>query len=125
MGSVEHWKEWIITRGMLLDVPKHRKENFGTQEKPIHGWELEDIVNSEGLTLESGGVYGGQDPWDEINPTWDSDPNGRPGLHASRLRFLRESDCCLLVWDMMDFAPNGYDLGWQCTALFLPTALGF
>ena len=47
------------------------------------------------------------------NPIWGSDPTARPGLHASCLKFIRESDCCLLVWDMMDFTPNGYDLAWS------------
>ena len=37
----------------------------------------------------------------------------RPGLHASCLKFIRESDCSLLVWDMMDFEPNGYDIPWS------------
>lgn len=50
-GSVEHWKEGIITRGVLLDVPKHRGEPFVTRENPIHGWELEDIAREEGVGL--------------------------------------------------------------------------
>jgi len=116
-GSVEHWKEGIITRGVLLDVPKHRGEPYVTMEKPIHGWELEDIAKEEGITLEPGDalvVYGGREKWNEANnPTWGSNPNARPGLHASCLKFIRESDCCLLVWDMMDFSPNGYDLAWS------------
>ncbi|MCI0895767.1 MAG: cyclase family protein, partial [Chloroflexi bacterium] len=111
-GSVEHWKEGIITRGVLLDVPKHRGQPFVTHEEPIHGWELEDIAKAQGVALEPGDaivVYGGRDAWNQVNPIWGSDPQGRrPGLHASCLKFLRESDCCLLVWDMMDFQPNGY-----------------
>ena len=126
-GSVEHWKEGIITRGVLLDVPKHRKEHFVTHEKPIHGWELEDIAKSEGIKLEPGDaicVYGGREKWNEVNPTWGSDPAGRPGLHASCLKFLRESDCCLLVWDMMDCAPNGYDLGWSVHGAIFAYGIG-
>ncbi len=30
-GSVEHWKEGIITRGVLLDVPRHRGTDYVTQ----------------------------------------------------------------------------------------------
>ena len=55
---------------------------------------------------------------------WGSDPAGRPGLHASCLKFLRESDCCLLVWDMMDFAPNGYDLGWSVHGAIFAYGIG-
>ena len=115
-GSVEHWKEGIITRGVLLDVPKFRGQPFVTQEEPIHGWELEDVAQAQGVALEPGDaicVYGGRDKWNEVNPVWGGDPAQRPGLHASCLKFLRESDCCLLVWDMMDFTPNGYDVPWS------------
>ncbi len=115
-GSVEHWKDGIITRGVLLDVPKFRGQPFVTQEEPIHGWELEDVAQAQGVALEPGDaicVYGGRDKWNEVNPMWGSDPAQRPGLHASCLKFLRESDCCLLVWDMMDFTPNGYNVPWS------------
>jgi len=116
-GSIEHWKEGIITRGVLLDVPKHRGEPFVTQEKPIHGWELEDIAKEQGVTMEPGDalvVYGGRENWNEVNPLWGTaGAPSRPGLHASCLKFIRESDCCVLVWDMMDHSPNGYDLAWS------------
>ena len=116
-GSIEHWKEGIITRGVLLDVPRHRGTDFVTHEEPIHGWELEDVARAEGITLSPGDaicVYGGREAWNRVNPLWGSHPEGhRAGLHASCLKFLRESDCCLLVWDMMDYQPNGYDLPWS------------
>ena len=110
-GSIEHWKEGIITRGVLLDVPKHRGEPYVTQESPVHGWELEDIAKEQGITMEPGDalvVYSGRDKWNEAgNPLWGGDRDLRPGLHASCLRFIEESDCCVLVWDMMDHTPNG------------------
>ena len=34
----------------------------------------------------------------------------KPGLHASCLPFIRDNDVSLLLWDMMDFAPDGYDI---------------
>jgi kynurenine formamidase len=126
-GSVEHWKEGIITRGVLLDVPKHRGEPFVTQEQPVHGWELEDIAQEQGVALEPGDailVYSGRDKWNEVNPMWGSDPAARPGLHASCLKFLRKSDCCLLVWDMMDFTPNGYELGWSVHGAIFAYGIG-
>jgi hypothetical protein len=116
-GSIDHWREGVITRGVLLDVPKHRGESYVTQDRPVHGWELEDIAKEEGVELEPGDalvVYSGREKWNEAsNPLWGSNRDMRPGLHASCLKFIRESDCCLLVWDMMDFMPNGYELGWS------------
>ena len=126
-GSVEHWKEGIITRGVLLDVPRFRGQPFVTQEEPIHGWELEDVARAQGVALEPGDaicVYGGREKWNEVNPVWGSDPTQRPGLHASCLRFLRESDCALLVWDMMDFTPNGYNVPWSVHGAIFAYGIG-
>ena len=127
-GSVEHWKEGIITRGVLLDVPRHRGEPFITLDNPIHGWELEDVAREEGITLEPGDaicVYGGREAWNDANPViWGGDPSGRAGLHASCLKFLRESDCCLLVWDMMDYMPNGYNLPWSVHGAIFAYGIG-
>jgi hypothetical protein len=53
-GSIEHWSDGIITRGVMLDVPRHRGVPCVTQDTPIHGWELEDIARSQGVALEPG-----------------------------------------------------------------------
>ena len=127
-GSIENWSEGIITRGVLLDVPKHRGGAYVTQETPVHGWELEDIAKEEGVALEPGDalvVYSGREKWNEDgNPLWGSNSELRPGLHASCLKFIQESDCCLLVWDMMDHTPNGYDLGWSVHASIFAYGIG-
>ena len=115
-GSVDRWSEGIITRGVLLDVPKHRGQPFVAHEAPVHGWELEDAVKSQGVTLEPGDavvVYSGRDKWEEANaPYGSTDPN-RPGLHTSCLPFLRDNDVSVLVWDMMDYSPIPYDIPWS------------
>jgi kynurenine formamidase len=121
-GGVEHWRDGLITRGVLLDVPKHRGEPYVTLDKPVHGWELEDIAKAEGLTLEPGDavvVYSGREalqadhPGKYYQPSLDIFSPERPGLHASCLPFLHDHDIAILVWDMMDFTPNGYDLPWS------------
>ncbi len=113
-GGIQHWKEGIITRGVLLDVPRHRGEPYVTMEEPVHGWELEDIAKAQGLTLEPGDalvVYSGREDWDrDGNPAWGSDRDARPGLHSSCLNFIREVDCSMLVWDMADFIGEDYDM---------------
>ena len=127
-GSIEQWQEGIITRGVLLDVPKHRGEPYVTQESPVHGWELEDIAREQGVSMEPGDalvVYSGREKWNKAgNPLWGSDRDLRPGLHASCLRFIKESDCCVLVWDMMDHTPNGYDVPWSVHGAIFAYGIG-
>ena len=127
-GSVENWKEGLTTRGVLLDVPKHRGVPYVTIDEPIHGWELEDIAAEQGVSVIAGDaliVYGGREKWNENgNTLWGSDSAQRPGLHSSCLKFIRESDCALLVWDMMDLTPNGYDLGWSVHGAIFAYGIG-
>jgi Putative cyclase len=125
-GAITNWSTGIITRGVLLDVPRFRGEPFVSQERPIHGWELEDVVEAQGVTLEPGDallVYGGREAWDRVNSTWGSGTS-RPGLHASCLPFIRDNDAALLVWDMMDLAPNGYDIPWSMHGVIFAYGVG-
>ena len=116
-GSVDVWSDGIVTRGVLLDVPRHRGVPYVTPERPVHGWELEEIANAQGVSIEPGdavAVYSGRDAFmaDQPDGAYRSMEAGRPGLHASCLPFIRDTDLSILVWDMMDFTPNGYDLPW-------------
>ncbi len=124
-GAIEHWSEGIITRGVMLDVPRHRGTASVTQDAPVHGWELDDICRARGLTLAPGDavcVYSGREAWQRANPdTTYGRPFGagvqyRPGLHASCLPFLRDHDVSVLVWDMLDHMPTGYDMPWTVHA---------
>jgi kynurenine formamidase len=123
-GSIEHWAEGIITRGVMLDVPRHRGVPAVTQDSPIHGWELEDILVARGITLEPGDaicVYAGREAWQAANPETPygrpfGPPLARPGLHVSCLPFLRDHDVSVLVWDMLDHQPIGYDIPWAVHA---------
>ncbi len=113
-GDVDQWREGIITRGVLLDVPRHRGEPFVTLEKPVHGWELEEIAAAQGVSLQPGDallVYSGRERWHAANPQWTGGPHG-PGLHASCLPFIRDNDVAVLGWDLMDAQPNEYNLPW-------------
>ncbi len=117
-GGVQHWRDGIVTRGVLLDVTKHRSEPFVTLDRPVHDSELEAIARSQGVTVAAGDalvVYSGREAWQRADPAvaaiYGLD-QPRPGLHASCLRFLREQDIAVLVWDLMDAAPDEYDLPW-------------
>lgn len=114
-GAVDAWSDGIITRGVFFDVPKHRDGAYVTQETPVHGWELEDIAREQGVTLEPGDaivVYCGREMWQAANPDIAYPPGGpiRPGFHSTCLPFIRDNDVALVMWDMQDLHPNGYNL---------------
>lgn len=111
--DVAAWKEGFVTRGVLLDVPRHRGTPFVTQERPIHGWELDEVAREQGVELRAGDAvmcYGGREAWWATGPEWVADPPRRPGVHASCLAFIREHDVALWGWDLMELWPNGYEL---------------
>lgn len=122
-GAVDKWADGIFTRGVLLDVPKFRGGPHVIQDRSVHGWELEDVAAAQGVSVEPGDallVYSGRDalirahpsdhPWLGGTPQHPSPQ--RPGLHVSCLPFIRDHDVSILLWDMMDFSPNGYDIPW-------------
>lgn len=124
-GGIQNWRDGIVTRGVLLDVPAFRGEPYVTQDRPVHGWELAELCESTGVTVTPGDalvVYSGREEWSRANGRpWGSGERStpdqigpdRPGLHASCLEFIRDTDCAVLCWDMMDMFPNGVDLTWS------------
>lgn len=115
-GGVQHWRDGITTRGVLLDVPRHRREPCVTVERPVHGDELEAIARAQGVVVGPGDavvVYSGREAWQRANPAWSGYAPPSPGLHASCLPFLRDHDVAALVWDLMDASPNEYGMPWS------------
>jgi kynurenine formamidase len=99
-GDITAWSSRLITRGVLIDVPRHRRVPHVTADKPVQGWELEEIAKAQGVTVGPGDallIYSGRDAFDRAKQ-----PGRRPGLHGSCARFIRERDVAVLVWDMMD-----------------------
>jgi kynurenine formamidase len=119
-GGLEHWREGIITRGVLLDVPGHRGVPYVTVDEPVHGWELEDILVKRGITLEPGDavcIFSGREAWQADHPDKPYYRYRRadglleaPGLHASCLSFIRDHDVSTVVWDMVDASPLSTEL---------------
>ena len=114
-GTVDAWSDGILTRGVLLDVPRHRGTEYVTLDSPVHGWELDDVAAAQGVEIRPGDavmVYSGRETYAaEHGGSWAGEPS-RPGLHASCLRFVRDADISILGWDMMDASPNEYDIPW-------------
>lgn len=114
-GDIDQWRDGIITRGVLLDVPRFRGEPHITLERPVHGWDLEDVAKAQGVAIEPGDallIYSGREAWQSAYPTASGYAPPTPGLHASCLPFIRDHDVALLGWDLMDAAPNEYGIPW-------------
>lgn len=115
-GGVEQLRDGIVTRGVLLDVPRFRGVACVEDDDPVHGWELDEAAAAQGITLEPGDavlVSGGRGAWEVRNGAFHGALERRPGLHASCLAFLRDHDVALLGWDIMDAHPNEYGLTWS------------
>ena len=116
-GDVTAWDTGIITRGVLLDVPRHRGEPHVTVDRPVLGSELEEIAAAQGVEVGPGDalvVYSGRETFQAANPDFffGNREEPAPGLHASCMGYIRDRDVSMLVWDMMDARPNEYELGW-------------
>ena len=65
-ATVDAWSDGILTRGVLLDVPRHRGTSYVTLDSPVHGWELEDIAQAQGVQIRPGDavmVYSGREAY--------------------------------------------------------------
>ena len=114
-ATVDAWSDGILTRGVLLDVPRHRGTSYVTLDSPVHGWELEDIAQAQGVRIRPGDavmVYSGREAYAADHGGNWAGGDSRPGLHASCLKFVRDNDISILGWDMMDSSPNEYDIPW-------------
>ena len=110
-GTIDAWSNGIVTRGVLIDVPRHRNTTHVTPDNPVHGWEIEEIANAQGVAVEPGDallVYSGKDPFVRAGGTYGG--GDRPGLSATCAKFIRDHDVSLLGWDMMDARPDPYNL---------------
>ena len=111
-GGIDRWRQGIVTRAVLIDVPAFRGEDYVAFDRPVHGSELRQIMRQQNIACAPGDallVYSGRGSYDRENTAWGTPGTSRPGLHASCLPMIRESDCAVLVWDMMDLRPSGHD----------------
>jgi kynurenine formamidase len=103
-NAIDAWRDGIVTRGVLYDVPRYRGEPHVTLERPVHGWEMDDVASAQGIEPRPGDavlVRAGAEAFWSANPDFEP-PWRAPGLHASVLEFLYERDVALLGWDLME-----------------------
>ncbi len=110
--SVELLAQGVVTRGVLLDIPRLRGERYLDGPDLILPDELEKAEKAQGVKVESGDVllirtghlarcYAG-----ELSAS--DDP--RPGPHASCIPWWRERDIAMLAGDQSnEVFPSGYE----------------
>ena len=110
-GTIDAWSNGIVTRGVLIDVPRHRGTAYVTSDRPVQGWEIEEIARAQGVDVESGDallIYSGKEAYVRGGGTYGG--GDRPGLSVTCAKFIRDHDVALLGWDMMDARPDPYGL---------------
>lgn len=104
--SVDRWRNGIVTRGVLYDIPRMRSHDHLRHGEPVEGWHLEDWAKQVGVTPRAGDavlVRSGSAPFWAANPdfAFESPPN-TPGVAASSLEFLYDTSAALLGWDLQE-----------------------
>jgi kynurenine formamidase len=110
-GNVQAFANGIITRGVLYDVPRFRGTEYVTLDAPVHGWELQDIATAQEVTPRAGDavvIRSGAAGFYAANPTFANGmADAMPGVHASAVEFLYETDAALVVWDLLESGATG------------------
>jgi kynurenine formamidase len=112
-GTLGAWRDGLLTRGVLLDVPSLRGVPYVTQDRPVHGHELAAAAAAQGVRVEPGDallIHSGREEYERQVGVWSADPSVRPGLESSCLRYFHDTDCAALLWDMGDVRPNEHGL---------------
>ncbi len=103
-GTIEHWRDGIVTRGVLYDIPRLREAEWIAAGEPVHGWELADAAADAGVKPAAGDavvIRCGRGAFERAHP--DQVAFGSPsGVHASCVEFLHDTAAALLVWDWQD-----------------------
>jgi kynurenine formamidase len=112
-GGLEHLRDGVLTRGVLLDIPRLRGEPHVRMDSPVHGDELAAAARQQGVRVEPGDallIHSGREEYERRVGVWSADPGARPGLESSCLTYIRETDCAIVLWDMGDVRPNEFGL---------------
>ena len=108
-ADITAFESGLITRGVLIDVPRHRRTSHVVPDRPVTGAELEAIAQAQGVTIEPGDallVYSGREAFMRASGAYGTATDARPGLHVSCAKYIRDRDVSVLGWDMLDARPD-------------------
>jgi kynurenine formamidase len=111
-SGVEHLKDGVLSRGILIDVPRLKGVPYLEPGTPVLASDIEAWERQAGVSIESGDVVlvrtGRWAKRAEIGPY--SLQGGSPGVHVTALRLLRQRDAAVLATDVgLDVVPAGVD----------------
>lgn len=112
-NSVENWRDGIVTRGVLYDIPRMRGQQHLDPSHPVEGWDLEAWASSVGIEPRDGDVVfvrSGADKFWAANPGFEfSFPPNTPGNAPSIIEYLYDTNAALLGWDFQEAGHQHYD----------------
>ena len=112
-NSIENWRDGIVTRGVLYDIPVLRGEEYVSADQPVEGWELEDWASQVGIEPRDGDailIRSGYEPFWKANPDFEfSRPPNTPGNSPSIIEYLYETNAALMGWDLQEAGKRVHD----------------
>ncbi len=108
--SIERWRDGIVTRGVLYDIPRMRGMDYVTHARPVEGWDLEDFAREHGIEPRAGDavlIRSGYTPFWAANPDFKFEMMNTPGVGSSVLEYLFAHDAAILVWDLQEAGGHG------------------
>jgi kynurenine formamidase len=104
-ADIANLRDGIVTRGVLLDIPALRGEPYVSVDQPVSAGELGAAAFTQGVEVRDGDalvLYCGRDVLEAQGHDYQG-PNGvRAGVGESCVRFVREHDVALVLWDMLE-----------------------
>ena len=103
-GTVDFWRDGIVTRGVLYDIPRLRGTEYVEPGRPVHGWELADAAAAQGVEPRAGDAVIIRSGFGAYHAATGTAPGmgSAAGVHASCVEFLYETDAGILCWDQQD-----------------------
>jgi kynurenine formamidase len=103
-GTVDFWRDGIVTRGVLYDIPRLRGTDYVAPGEPVHGWELADAAEAQGVEPRPGDAVLIRSGFGAYHAATGTAPGmgSAAGVHASCVEFLHATDAGLLGWDQQD-----------------------
>jgi kynurenine formamidase len=112
-NSVENWRDGIVTRGVLYDIPRMRGQEFLDTDHPVEGWDLEDWASANGIEPRDGDIVlvrSASDKFWAANPEFEfSFPPNTPGNAPSIIEYLYDTNAAMLGWDFQESGHQHYD----------------